>query len=90
MSELRVYKRQFEVNDIFSHMKEMYGLVAKGFACLQDSTLGHLQSLECAIVGQPVDIEFITESYHSDEPTFCKVGQYAYLATECVDFLTVT
>jgi hypothetical protein len=84
MSELRVYNRQFDVNDIFSHMKEIYGLVAKGF------TLSHLQSLECAIVGQPVDIEFITESYHSDEPTFCKVGQYAYLATECVDFLTVT
>jgi hypothetical protein len=90
MSGLRVYKRQFDVNNIVSHMKEIYGLVAKGFARLQDSTLGHLQSLERAIVGQPVDIESIIESYHSDEPTTCKIGQYAYLDTEYVDLLAVT
>ena len=70
MSGLQAYKRKLNVTYIVSHTKRMHRLFVQEFARLQDSTVSHLQSSERVIVEHPVDIEYITEPYHSDESTF--------------------
>lgn len=84
MGGLRAYKRQLRATGITSHMKELYDLVAQEFARMQDPVFGHFQSMERALVSEPVKIGSITEPLHSDEPTFCTICQDEHPASESI------
>ncbi|KAF2469594.1 uncharacterized protein BDR25DRAFT_356326 [Lindgomyces ingoldianus] len=80
----RAYRRQLSQSELPDFMKELDGLLEQELARMQEPGIGHFQSTERELIGEPVKVDSIASPAPWAASFFCSICQDSHPAAESV------